>query len=99
MGRALSCGKRPGCVEQLVGRSALARVLIRNCHIEATFVRRDSSREEGFAMNNLEYNAKLDELDHLLNDDDNGAIEPSRIWDLLAEVSHHDLQRRQSRHG
>jgi len=49
-------------------------------------------------MNTLEYNAKLDELDHLLNDDDNGAIEPSRIWDLLAEVSHHDLQR-QSRHG
>lgn len=41
-------------------------------------------------MDDLEYNAKLDELDHLLNDLDIES-EPSRIWDLLAEVSHHDL--------
>ena len=43
-------------------------------------------------MNDMEYNAKLQELDHLLNDDDDVPMEPSRIWDLLAEVSHHDLE-------
>lgn len=42
-------------------------------------------------MDEREYNAKLDELDHLLNDDLDLPTEPSRIWDLLAEVSHHDL--------
>lgn len=41
-------------------------------------------------MDDLEYNAKLDELDHLLNDPEVDA-EPSHIWSLLAEVSHHDL--------
>ncbi|MCQ8280072.1 peptide chain release factor 1 [Acetobacteraceae bacterium KSS8] len=42
-------------------------------------------------MDDLEYNAKLDELDHLLNDAD-VPLEPARIWDLLAAVSHHDLE-------
>jgi hypothetical protein len=42
-------------------------------------------------MDDLEYQAKLDELDHLLNDPDI-EFEPSHIWALLAEVSHHDLQ-------
>ena len=42
-------------------------------------------------MDDLEYNAKLDELDHLLNDADI-ETEPSHIWSLLAEISHHDLQ-------
>ncbi|WP_428376880.1 peptide chain release factor 1 [Lichenicoccus sp.] len=42
-------------------------------------------------MDNVEYLAKLDELDHLLNDPEIDA-EPSQIWSLLAEVSHHDLQ-------
>ncbi len=42
-------------------------------------------------MDDLEYNAKLDELDHLLNDPEIDAA-PSHIWSLLAEVSHHDLQ-------
>lgn len=42
-------------------------------------------------MDDLEYNAKLEELDHLLNDPDIEA-EPAHIWSLLAEVSHHDLQ-------
>ncbi|MBE7211543.1 MAG: peptide chain release factor 1 [Gluconacetobacter diazotrophicus] len=41
-------------------------------------------------MDDQEYHAKLDELDHLLNDDDDDG-EPGRIWDLLAAVSHHDL--------
>ena len=41
-------------------------------------------------MDDLEYNAKLDELDHLLNDPEIDS-EPSHIWSLLAEVSHHDL--------
>ncbi len=39
-------------------------------------------------MDDLEYNAKLD---HLLNDPEIEA-EPSHIWSLLAEVSHHDLR-------
>ena len=42
-------------------------------------------------MDEIEYHAKLDELDRLLNDLDEPA-EPARIWDLLAEVSHHDLR-------
>ena len=42
-------------------------------------------------MDDLEYVAKLQELDHLLNDPDIDA-EPAHIWTLLAEVSHHDLQ-------
>ncbi len=42
-------------------------------------------------MDDLEYNAKLDELDHLMNDLD-VPLEPSRVWDLLAAVSHHDLE-------
>jgi hypothetical protein len=41
-------------------------------------------------MDDLEYHAKLDTLDHMLNDDD--PVEPTDLWDLLAEVSHHDLQ-------
>ncbi len=36
------------------------------------------------------YSEKLDELDHLLNDAD-VPLEPSRIWSLLAELTHHDL--------
>ncbi len=43
-------------------------------------------------MNDLEYDAKLLELDRLLNDDDDLLTTPSRIWDLLAEVSRHDLE-------
>ena len=42
-------------------------------------------------MDEVEYRAKLDELDHLLNDPEIMS-EPARIWSLLAEVSHHDLQ-------
>lgn len=41
-------------------------------------------------MDDLEYNAKLDELDHLLNDID-VPMEPARVWQLLADVSRHDL--------
>ena len=36
-----------------------------------------------------DYEAKLDELDHLLNDWD-APMEPARVWTLLAEVSLHD---------
>ena len=42
------------------------------------------------ALEDLEYLAKLDQLDHLLNDPEIDA-EPAQIWSLLAEVSHHDL--------
>lgn len=42
-------------------------------------------------MDESEYHAKLDELDRLLNDIDE-PDEPARIWDLLAEVSWHDLR-------
>ena len=40
-------------------------------------------------MDDQEYAAKLDELDHLLNDWD-APMEPGRVWTLLAEVSMHD---------
>jgi antitoxin component HigA of HigAB toxin-antitoxin module len=41
-------------------------------------------------MDEAQYSAALDELDHLMNDPD-VPLEPERVWDLLAEVSHHDL--------
>jgi hypothetical protein len=37
-----------------------------------------------------DYERKLDELDHLLNDPDM-PMEPTRVWSLLAEISHRDL--------
>ena len=40
-------------------------------------------------MDDQDYAAKLDELDHLLNDWD-APMEPARVWSLLAEVSLHD---------
>jgi hypothetical protein len=40
-------------------------------------------------MTKRDYDAKLEELDRLLNDPD-VAMEPSRVWSLLAEVSQHD---------
>ena len=42
------------------------------------------------AFDDDQYSEKLDELDHLLNDAD-VPLEPSRIWSLLAELTHHDL--------
>ena len=42
------------------------------------------------AMDSEEYTEKLDELDRRLNDPD-VAGEPTRIWSLLAELTHHDL--------
>jgi hypothetical protein len=42
------------------------------------------------AMTDRDYQLKLDELDRLLNDPDS-AIEPSKVWSLLAEISHRDL--------
>lgn len=41
-------------------------------------------------MTEKDYQQKLDELDRLLNDPD-VAMEPARIWSLLAELSHRDL--------
>ncbi len=41
-------------------------------------------------MTNQDYDRKLDELDMLLNDPD-APLEPSRVWSLLAEISHRDL--------
>jgi hypothetical protein len=38
------------------------------------------------AMTETEYARKLDELDRLLNDPD-VAMEPARVWSLLAELS------------
>ena len=49
-------------------------------------------------MDDLEYLAKLDELDRLLNDPDI-EVAPSQIWALLAEISHHDLQASGSPHA
>ena len=42
-----------------------------------------------------DFESKLDELDHLLNDPD-APMEPSRVWSLLAELSHRDLAGRES---
>jgi hypothetical protein len=41
-------------------------------------------------MTDTDYDRKLDELDHLLNDPD-VPMEPDRVWSLLAEISQHDL--------
>jgi hypothetical protein len=41
-------------------------------------------------MTEKDYQQKLDELDRLLNDPD-VAMEPARVWSLLAELSHPDV--------
>jgi hypothetical protein len=41
-------------------------------------------------LDKREYDEKLDELDHLLNDPE-VALEPGRVWSLLAELTRHDL--------
>lgn len=43
-------------------------------------------------MTDQEYERKLDELDHLLNDPD-APMEPDRVWSLLADISRRDLAR------
>jgi hypothetical protein len=40
-------------------------------------------------MTERDYTSKLEELDRLLNDPE-VAMEPSKVWSLLAEVSQHD---------
>ena len=40
-------------------------------------------------MDDLEYNAKLQELERLLNDPDS-KMEPARVWSLLAEIKQCD---------
>ena len=40
-------------------------------------------------MMDMEHEAKLDELDRLLNDPD-VPMEPGRIWSLLAEIARRD---------
>lgn len=40
-------------------------------------------------MTELDYEAKLAELDTLLNDPD-VPMQPALVWSLLAEISHHD---------
>ena len=41
-------------------------------------------------MTEKDYQQKLGELERLLNDPD-VAMEPARVWSLLAELSHRDL--------
>jgi len=41
-------------------------------------------------MTDADYEHKLDELDRLLNDPE-APLEPTRVWSLLAEISHRDL--------
>ena len=41
---------------------------------------------ETLAMTDTEYTSKLDELDRLLNDPD-VAMEPEKVWSLLAEIT------------
>jgi hypothetical protein len=45
-------------------------------------------------MTERDYQAKLDELDRLLNDPE-VRMDPDRIWTLLAEISAKDLAARQ----
>lgn len=42
-------------------------------------------------MTDGDYDQKVEELDRLLNDPD-VPMEPGRVWSLLAELAHHDLQ-------
>jgi len=44
----------------------------------------------GETMTDRDYDEKLEELDRLLNDPD-VPMEPSRVWSLLAEISHRDM--------
>jgi hypothetical protein len=44
----------------------------------------------GMRMTDRDYELKLDELDRLLNDPD-ATMEPSKVWSLLAEISHRHL--------
>lgn len=48
-------------------------------------------------MTDRDYERKLDELDHLLNDPD-VPMQPARVWSLLAEVSKHDMRLPQQPH-
>ncbi len=41
-------------------------------------------------MTDRDYDEKLEELDRLLNDPD-VPMEPSKVWSLLAEISHRDM--------
>jgi hypothetical protein len=41
-------------------------------------------------MTDRDYERKLVELDHLLNDVD-VPLQPARVWSLLADVARHDL--------
>ena len=50
-----------------------------NCNLEAAVTDRD-------------YDLKLEELERILNDPA-GAMEPAKVWSLLAEVSQHDQVR------
>jgi hypothetical protein len=48
-------------------------------------------------MTETDYERKLDELDHLLNDPD-VPMEPARLWSLLADIARHDLVPRPRSH-
>ena len=92
MGGRSVCGKRPAPVDQLgarcIVRSPFHDNMSHRRHVWSTIM---SGGMKEVTMDDREYHAKLDELDHLLNDVD-VPMEPARVWDLLAEVSHHDLQ-------
>jgi hypothetical protein len=44
---------------------------------------------EARPMTDSDYARKLDQLDHLLNDPE-APMQPSVVWELLAEIAHHD---------
>jgi hypothetical protein len=48
-------------------------------------------RPEDHAMTELEFEAKLAELDRLLNDPE-VRMDPDRVWSLLAELSAHEAR-------
>ena len=49
-------------------------------------------------MTDSDYARKLDQLDRLLNDPD-APMQPSLVWSLLAEISHHDAPAAGHRQG
>ena len=71
----------------------------RSCHADATinrFFLSDCALQDGeLALMDTGHEAKLDELDRLLNDPD-VPMEPARIWSLLAEIARREVGARAS---
>lgn len=65
-------------------RPSPATFLRHHCRGALPLARR--RQDEAFPMTEREFQAKLDELDRLLNDPET-RMDPDRVWTLLAEIS------------